>query len=89
MPAKPSLFLVPLATVSLLSAPTIARDLGSSPDVVPGSLSTTHYDGMTNDLLTAGLGASGLQSETAPAVSATPTEGAAPPRDLHELPPSP
>ena len=73
MPAKPSLFLVPLAIVSLLSAPTIARNLGTWPDIVPGSVSTTHYDGVINDLLTAGLGASGLQSETAPAVSATPT----------------
>src|SRR3984893_18351392 len=29
----------------------------------------THYDGVTNDLLTAGLGALGLQSATAPAIA--------------------
>ncbi len=36
---------------------------------------TTHYDGTTNDLLTAGLGAgpTGLQSDTAPSVSNPPT----------------
>jgi hydroxybutyrate-dimer hydrolase len=31
----------------------------------------THYDGTTNDLLTAGLGRSGLGSATAPGVGST------------------
>src|SRR6516164_9051773 len=33
----------------------------------------THYDGITNDLLTAGLGALGLQSGTPPSTSNPPT----------------
>ncbi len=38
-----------------------------------GTVSTASYDGTSDDLLTAGLGWDGLQSATAPAVSATPT----------------
>jgi hydroxybutyrate-dimer hydrolase len=38
-----------------------------------GSVTTAAYDGTSDDLLTAGLGWDGLQSATAPAVSATPT----------------
>jgi hydroxybutyrate-dimer hydrolase len=37
------------------------------PDFVQGSVTTTQYDGVTNDLLTAGLGASGLANPAAPA----------------------
>ncbi len=73
MSATSSLFLIPLATASLLCTTAVAWEVGGPPDIVPGSLVTTHYDGVSNDLLTAGLGASGLQSEVAPAVSATPT----------------
>ncbi len=36
------------------------------PDFVHGEISQTSYDGITDDLLTAGLGASGLASGTAP-----------------------
>ncbi len=38
-----------------------------------GTVTTATYDGTTDDLLTAGLGWDGLQSATAPALSATPT----------------
>ena len=38
-----------------------------------GTLTTTTYDGTSDDLLTAGLGWDGLQSATLPALSATPT----------------
>jgi hydroxybutyrate-dimer hydrolase len=38
-----------------------------------GTVTTATYDGASDDLLTAGLGWDGLQSPTAPAVSATPT----------------
>ena len=38
-----------------------------------GTVTTATYDGASDDLLTAGLGWDGLQSATAPAVSATPT----------------
>src|SRR6056297_2058841 len=36
------------------------------PDFVQGEVFATQYDGVTNDLLTGGLGASGLASGTAP-----------------------
>ncbi len=45
----------------------------STPSFLKGSISSKTYDGNTDDLLTAGLGASGLASATAPTVSATPT----------------
>lgn len=38
-----------------------------------GTVTTAAYDGTTDDLLTGGLGWDGLQSVTAPALSATPT----------------
>lgn len=73
MSARARLFLVPFATTTLLCSAAGARDLGERPDIIRGDVSVTHYDGATNDLLTAGLGASGLQSATPPTVSATPT----------------
>lgn len=39
----------------------------------PASITYARYDGVTDDLLTAGLGAAGLQSDTPPALSSTPT----------------
>jgi hydroxybutyrate-dimer hydrolase len=45
----------------------------STPTFLKGSISSKTYDGNSDDLLTAGLGASGLASATAPSVSATPT----------------
>ena len=45
----------------------------STPSFLKGSISSKTYDGNTDDLLTAGVGASGLASATAPTVSATPT----------------
>ena len=49
---------------------------GSGTNVRPtflGTVTTTAYNGTSDDLLTAGLGWDGLQSATAPALSATPT----------------
>ena len=54
-----------LATL-LLAGPALAAQLGDRPTVVQGTPIATHYDGLTDDLLTAGLGASGLGSATAP-----------------------
>ncbi|HDZ39430.1 MAG TPA: D-(-)-3-hydroxybutyrate oligomer hydrolase, partial [Marinobacter sp.] len=39
------------------------------PGFIQGNIQRTHYDGVTDDLLTAGLGATGLGSSTAPAFS--------------------
>jgi hydroxybutyrate-dimer hydrolase len=58
-----------IASATLLSVGTT----NSAPTFVAGSISSKTYDGNTDDLLTAGLGASGLASATAPVVSATPT----------------
>ena len=44
-----------------------------SPSFLKGNISSKTYDGNSDDLLTAGLGASGLASATAPAVSNPPT----------------
>ena len=44
-----------------------------SPTFLKGNISSKTYDGNSDDLLTAGLGATGLASATPPAVSATPT----------------
>ncbi len=43
------------------------------PDFIKGPILCTTYDGNTDDLLTAGLGASGLQLGPAPGVSVNPT----------------
>ncbi len=43
------------------------------PEFIAGPVLVTAYDGISDDLLTAGLGASGLASATPPAVSSTPT----------------
>jgi hydroxybutyrate-dimer hydrolase len=51
-----------------------AGEFNELPKFIRGAPVTTHYDGVTNDLLTAGLGASGLQSSTQPTVSSPPTD---------------
>jgi hydroxybutyrate-dimer hydrolase len=43
------------------------------PEFLAGPITVTSYDGVSDDLLTAGLGASGLASAAAPGVSAVPT----------------
>jgi hypothetical protein len=45
----------------------------NAPPAFASALRSVQYDGTSDDLLTAGLGWDGLQSATAPAVSATPT----------------
>lgn len=45
------------------------QDVNTQPAFVKGAIVKTSYDGTTDDLLTAGLGKSGLQSATAPAVT--------------------
>lgn len=49
---------VGLSAASLLMSNAVAVPV---PDFVSGSVTRTHYDGITNDLLTGGLGKSGLQ----------------------------
>lgn len=44
-----------------------APPFNERPEFIQGPVHTAWYDGVTNDLLTAGLGASGLQSTIAPA----------------------
>ncbi len=70
-PARPAM--APAAFVVLLLAacngvPGSRPDGNAKPSFL-GAVSTTRYDGASDDLLTAGLGKSGLQSATAPAVA--------------------
>ncbi|MCV9986348.1 D-(-)-3-hydroxybutyrate oligomer hydrolase, partial [Burkholderia pseudomallei] len=58
-----------LAAVVTLFGACNGNDIGDSnrqPDFVAGSVRTTAYDGTSDDLLTAGLGKTGLASATAP-----------------------
>ena len=54
------------------------KPFNQPPGFIQGEVHSTQYDGVTNDLLTGGLGASGLASATAPAfddpVNPTPEE---------------
>ena len=62
-----------LAGCSVLSACGGGNDGNNVPgNVKPafvGQVTTNHYDGVSDDLLTAGLGASGLASATAPSIA--------------------
>ena len=64
---KTRIAVTPAVSVSLavLAAAILAEPARADQDRVVH----THYDGITNDLLTAGLGALGLQSATPPAIS--------------------
>ena len=72
---RPTPLIPRLALLSLaLSAPAFAGQLHPRvPEFIAGPISMTAYDGVSDDLLTAGLGASGLASATPPTVSSTPT----------------
>ena len=56
---------IPIATVAVVVAVSSgAADAGSNPlpsFIDPGSVQTTEYDGITDDLLSAGLNQAGLQ----------------------------
>src|ERR1700751_1860638 len=64
-----------VATAAFCAAalPALASGLADAPPGLIGAPVSTHYDGVSNDLLTAGLGKTGLGSATAPAVSNPPT----------------
>jgi len=54
--------------VSACSSDDVQPTVNKKPDYIRGAITATTYDGSTNDLLTAGLGKSGLQG-AAPAVA--------------------
>jgi len=60
--------------MSMSSAALIAAAVGEPARADHDRVLHTHYDGITNDLLTAGLGALGLQSVTPPGISNPPTK---------------
>ena len=62
-----------VAAAVMLTAGPAAAGLGDKPASIAGPVTSTHYDGVSNDLLTAGLGKTGLGLSTAPAVSNPPT----------------
>ena len=76
----PALRHLPITAVALASAALLtgclldddAVEVSAKPSFV-GSVSRLHYDGNSDDLLTAGLGKTGLASALVPAVSAAPT----------------
>jgi hydroxybutyrate-dimer hydrolase len=53
--------------------PSDGGEPNTAPSFLRGSISAKTYDGNSDDLLTAGLGAAGLATATAPSVGATPT----------------
>jgi hydroxybutyrate-dimer hydrolase len=61
-----------------LTATACRTPFNQLPDFIQGDIQSSQYDGITNDLLTGGLGASGLASPTAPAfadpINPTPDE---------------
>jgi len=63
-----SLLAATLLTSGCLGSNDPAKEVQARPDFL-GSVSSSHYDGNSDDLLTAGVGKSGLQSATAPAVA--------------------
>ena len=81
MALRNSFYLASVATVGLLTgcggdSSGALLDVGMpnfSPTFLSGAVSSKSYDGNSDDLLTAGLGATGLATATAPTVSATPT----------------
>ena len=60
--------------MSISSAALIAAAVGEPARADHDRVLHTHYDGITNDLLTAGLGALGLQSVTPPGIGNPPTK---------------
>ncbi|MFH9008695.1 3-hydroxybutyrate oligomer hydrolase family protein [Streptomyces afghaniensis] len=73
MPARPSRFVPPLLAVSLAAsavpAATARADPGGGLPSFAGSVTSRTYDGRDDDLLTAGLGFTGLRRTTPPAVA--------------------
>lgn len=59
------------ATGMTLTACKDQAPFNEIPDFIQGDINQSSYDGITNDLLTAGLGASALASSTAPAFADT------------------
>jgi hydroxybutyrate-dimer hydrolase len=72
----PALRCAHVASALLLIAsgrPAHAVELGELTGMTVVGTVSTHYDGLSNDLLTAGLGKSGLGAATPPATSTPPT----------------
>lgn len=65
------------ALAAALAAPVAlaasAAPAANPPSFIKGDVRVTHFDGESDDLLTGGLGAAGIQSATAPALSDPPT----------------
>ncbi len=63
--SRPKTILAAFALLWSVCPNAVARDDDDGADLIRRPVSRTHYDGVTNDLLTAGLGRTGLQG-TAP-----------------------
>jgi hydroxybutyrate-dimer hydrolase len=58
-----------VVTAALVFGANTWADVGGSADFIRGPIICNTYDGVNDDLLTAGLGKSGLQSSTPPAIT--------------------
>src|SRR5258708_27667274 len=65
---RAALAALPLAIAACHNSTNLG-DPNLRPDYIKGTIVSTTYDGAGNDLLTAGLGKTGLGSATAPAVA--------------------
>jgi hydroxybutyrate-dimer hydrolase len=69
--------IVPAVLAAMLlsgqTVPAHADKFDKKPDFIHADILNTRYDGVDDDLLTAGLGKSGLESATPPVLSAPPT----------------
>ncbi len=70
----PTRLVAGIALCACATGQTSAGQLEQLPEFLRGAPVKTHYDGVSDDLLTAGLGASGLQSATAPNAGNPPTD---------------
>ncbi|HEY0523910.1 MAG TPA: 3-hydroxybutyrate oligomer hydrolase family protein [Stellaceae bacterium] len=72
--ARNAAVLLASASAVTLAAAAEAKAGGNPvPSFITSKILSTHYDGASDDLLTAGLGKSGLAAATAPSVSSPPT----------------
>lgn len=71
-----------LAALPAFAAPESAQAFNTKPRFI-GEVRMQHYDGISDDLLTAGLGRDGIQSAIAPPVSASPTAAELRRRAIH------
>ena len=69
MHVRKLLALIAIVTAVIAASVAADDDGDEQPKFIPGAIRCTHYDGVSDDLLTAGLGKTGLQSATSPVIA--------------------